>query len=998
MNFWKSKFFAFVHDPPTKPFKIQEHEEISKEIIQHAGYEYVEARVLFDKITDHIAASADRLIFPKPRVLHADFKGNEDSPYYHTLGGGKLIFQNPINPEIAEDDVIKVQPIYDLNGIDDKDFNGFEKRIGKEWANFFLHWRLWKKFISEKHPSLAFMPADTRIPDHTIWTHCSITSALQGCVEKIDEADTKINPAFLLFQIGPVQEFIAQARKTKDLWSGSYLLSYLIAHAIKALTDRLGPDAVIFPALYGQPLFDWLHMDELYNKIKTKDNKSLWDTEFDYPLGLILTPNFPNRFLALIPDDKAEVLSQSIEKELQNKLEEISKYCVEYLTKEKGIEWNDNIQKRWNDQIEDFLFISWQVYPWEKDVNKAIALFKQLPASDSAKDLDDVYQCALNIPKEDRDPRNYKYDNEGHPIIENIGFCWSAHYAMTDFLHEGRRNIRDFKFFGDPNSNEFRSRFGVPKDMYSGKEECIGDENWQKSLHDKIKHTFKEGERLGAINIIKRIWDEAYLKKTYKNANLSFKPKIFESVPDVAANSWVKEVLLKQLDKDHDINKYCNDFVQSLQKAYENGEIEEIKIDEKKFQSPEEFLKEYPSFCFTSELRRLKEEYKEDRYKDKNPTSRKRENSENALRHLKTLQKRLNSEPTPYIAILAMDGDSMGKWLSGEKSPCFHTQLSKEAKEYFNNQQLLELQQILKTKRPLFPSYHIELSSALANFSLYLAPSIVHQHYGQLIYSGGDDILAMLPAEKALQCAYVLRKAFRGDPTLSESFYGALKAPPHQWGFVSIDGKWEGWKEMWKCESVDKFLPQGYPLLLMGKNADISAGIAIGHIHSPLQNLVEEAKNALEIAKSSGYGKSAFVVNLFKRSGEIAQWGSKWNHSKEEEKETSFPLEILNELQELYENNRISGKLPYRIAELVSCYFQYGNDELNEQVKEIIKNDIRFAVDQHFSVKEEKTNDSKGKEILIKVLSNYLDHCTKLHDFLGPLITFAFFKTKGAIG
>ena len=45
----------------------------------------------------------------------------------------------------------------------------------------------------------------------------------------------------LLFQLGPVQEFIAQARSTRDLWSGSYMLSWLVAHAICAVVERSFP-------------------------------------------------------------------------------------------------------------------------------------------------------------------------------------------------------------------------------------------------------------------------------------------------------------------------------------------------------------------------------------------------------------------------------------------------------------------------------------------------------------------------------------------------------------------------------------------------------------------------------------------------------------------------------------------------------------------------------------------------------------------------------------
>ncbi len=47
----------------------------------------------------------------------------------------------------------------------------------------------------------------------------------------------------LLFTIGPVQPFIAQARKTRDLWLGSFLLSTLMEAAL----SRLG-GALVFPA------------------------------------------------------------------------------------------------------------------------------------------------------------------------------------------------------------------------------------------------------------------------------------------------------------------------------------------------------------------------------------------------------------------------------------------------------------------------------------------------------------------------------------------------------------------------------------------------------------------------------------------------------------------------------------------------------------------------------------------------------------------------------
>src|SRR2546421_7004298 len=47
----------------------------------------------------------------------------------------------------------------------------------------------------------------------------------------------------LLFSLGPVQSFIAQARKTRDLWLGSFLLSVLMEAGMKGIEEK----ALVFP-------------------------------------------------------------------------------------------------------------------------------------------------------------------------------------------------------------------------------------------------------------------------------------------------------------------------------------------------------------------------------------------------------------------------------------------------------------------------------------------------------------------------------------------------------------------------------------------------------------------------------------------------------------------------------------------------------------------------------------------------------------------------------
>ncbi len=54
----------------------------------------------------------------------------------------------------------------------------------------------------------------------------------------------------LIYSVGPVQTFIAQARKARDLWQGSFLLSTLMAAAMSELADIANKsieDVLIFP-------------------------------------------------------------------------------------------------------------------------------------------------------------------------------------------------------------------------------------------------------------------------------------------------------------------------------------------------------------------------------------------------------------------------------------------------------------------------------------------------------------------------------------------------------------------------------------------------------------------------------------------------------------------------------------------------------------------------------------------------------------------------------
>ncbi len=786
-NIWQRKLVAFLHDPPTKPLDLAEHiphESSCDVFLRAAGFDPEIAKKLLPKEFDWTAAAADRFPFPRWQAFKkadgetAKFQGDKDTPFRHPLGGSNYTFDQPFAADLAADEFQTIQKgvVEAVSQMPERD---------RDWANYFLHWRQWPLKSAEKTPRTYFLPADTRIPDHNIWIHNSVAAALATCMDNAGN----INPSFLIFQLGPVQEFIAQARSTRDLWSGSYLLSWLTAHAIKAVTDEIGPDCVIFPSLRGQPIFDLLHRDRLYAKAFFAEGAggkaSLWERMQEHEKEM-LTPNLPNRFFAVVPAAAAKTLADAAQAAIHTELQKIAAAAWDWFA-EQGHPMDDAWRTRFDTQIKAFPQITWQICPWPKaEIAQLVAEFKRIDVN-AGEQLEKLHRLATqDIPADDRDKRYFINKDPSTGKLNNPGFTWPYFYALTDRLLAARRNTRDFN---QPALND-TTLHGATKDAWSGKEESIGAEEWWDKLaqtdNQDIQRLFKPDDKseaeaktitqLGAVNLVKKVWHTAYLGHPQQQWNLIVGKAVnFKSIPDIAG-------------------------------------------------------------------------------------------------------------PKKYFAVLALDGDEMGKWIGGEKTPAFSAQLSGAARKYFeaNN---IKLDGI---KRPLSPAYHAQFSEALSNFALYLVRPIVESFGGQLIYAGGDDVLAMLPAAAAFDCAAALRGAFQGrraiEPLTDQNGRKLFTVHGDNGGFVELAHPKPG--------------QPSWPLIVPGPNADVSVGIAIGHIKAPLQGMVRAAQAAEKRAKKD-YGRKAFAVSLFKRSGEILEWGANWD---------SGALKIYRNFIEL--SNAIPGEKP----------------------------------------------------------------------------------------
>jgi len=775
------------------------------------------------KLADHTGAAADRLPFPASQAsgLCCAFDGIRNG-FLHPLDGTKLPFHAEFkSAEQGIEGEESVQPLLTTESLASLPDESLRWR-----ARFFAHWRLWPQHAVEKDYRLALLPADTRIPDHSIWTHMQVVSALDGCLGN----DNVWQPSFLKFQLGSVQDFISAARSIRDLWSGSYLLSWLMAAGLKALSAKIGPDAVIYPNLRGQPLFDLHWREELWSKVKIGD-RSVWNSDsLCRQKPDLLTPNLPNVFLAIVPADRAAELGGTVKKAIEDEWKRIAgavwSACEEAgLTDDEGGITAPKRKARFDAQTARFLSLSWHATPWPNSLEDALKLADgfdpKMPIQKARERVKAVEDMAIKqMPKEHRDWRYYVGGKDGpKDQLNNIGLGWSVILAFNSWALDA---IRQTRHFDAANAGGWQTGTFQNKDVLTGRDEAVAGgrvwreraENYAQRHGGPWKSLFKYDDWLGSATLVKRLWHFAYL----------------------AQKPWNLEI---------NSNKFPMPNTCSLAAHDPFGRDDDAKNEAAETDSSEK-----------------------------------------------------------YFAVLALDGDQIGKWVSGETAPKFGSQLADYsdsshvqrvgAKHYFESSKLKDF---LNAQRPLSPSYHLQFSEALNNFALRCARSIVEAFDGRLIYAGGDDVLALLPADTALACAEALRLAFTGREVKAPDRKALFLSP--QPGFLSSDG----WKD-------DHGRGRPIPFLVPGPAADCFVGIAIAHFKAPLQDVVRAAQAAERRAKRQ-LDRGALAVTLFKHSGETIEWGCKWDLGG---------LDLYCVIAGAMETNQLSSKFPYRVIELLVPY------------------------------------------------------------------------------
>jgi CRISPR-associated protein Cmr2 len=682
------------------------------------------------------------------------------------------------------------------------------------------------------------LPADTRVPDHSIWDHLDLASAFAGAFT----ADPYGEAALLALAIGPVQGFIAAARSTSDLWAGSHLLARLAWEAMRPVCEALGPDAILFPRLRGVPQVDlWLRDACGLDADLFKGCEWAGGGTDSNPL---FAAALPNRFVALVPRSQARALAEWVEEQVRAWLQGIGKDTVDGLLAAAGEDGDGerHCHRQMRDQLEGFPEVHWAAVPFslirprdpqrQTDLDIAELSAAMAPFFGAAPDQPSGFlaSSAWQVLQ-----KQTNWDDRTSFFAPNPGVLYPAVYDLAERVLAAAKAVRPFR---QTEQTGWRcSLTGETEWLTTDPGQLAAsyrsrtDTLWAKVAKRRPAWA-KQGEHLAALPAIKRLW-----------------PTLFADEVRAALGGEVRRFVVSThtMALAHQVDQWLlagGRLAPGCADALERYNPDPAAL-------PRRLLREHGQHPALSDARRLAGLL--ERAADLDDP----DEAERLRRLVKDSLVGKEGRLETYYALLLLDGDRMGAWLSDAPPFAltyrggFHPQVRDGFDQRASNNPLL--QAYAQAGRALSPGRHLAISGALNDFSLGIVPQVIEvEHLGRVIYAGGDDVLAMLPVADLLPAMQRLRLAYAGHDPAHES--GDRAGLALRDGFALLGGRL---------------------LRMMGDKATASAGAVIAHHQAPLSAVLRELRAAEARAKGAG-GRDAFSLTLMKRSGGILQFTDKW--------------------------------------------------------------------------------------------------------------------------
>ena len=515
--------------------------------------------------------------------------------------------------------------------------------------------------------------------------------------------------------VGPVQGFVAQARRTRDLWAGSFLLSWLAGQLMAAVLRRGG--RVVFPWVGTEPIPDDPMLAAILGRLRPGDQHPRIGT-------------LPNRFKAEVTEAFDPEASAD---EARRKWRELADAVWQRFVADAASQGRDT-RGIWDRQIDGFWDIQWVMDIEPGDGGDATWLDRR---------------------------KNWRFHwppPEGGDHCTTMG-DWQE---LSGFVRSRERR-RQNAFWG-----ALRRRTG--------------------------RLDLREDERLCAVALVKRLFPKLGGQEAERVIGWRIGAVNWPSTAYMAAVPW-----LAHLADDPTRRAALNGYVETVRDVVGSDTFAKL-CGERATRLPElEPLGQGADLDGNLFLGAALENRRATPLNDDEPTeSGAEEDSDAALRKrlskaLEDLVEEAGGPAEPFYALLLMDGDWLGKQLRehGEQT----------------------------------------VSGALARFVGHV-PDTVREYNGVTVYAGGDDVLAMLPIDRAIECATALRES-----------YGAAFTDHGPGGGEA-----------------------------MGKQATASCAIVFAHYRNPLRDVLALAHGELDDTAKAGNGRDSLALAVMLAGGVNQRW------------------------------------------------------------------------------------------------------------------------------
>lgn len=861
---WQTKLHARLHDPAEKALVLL------RDPAGHEGGTSRELhRLLFEggvsddihsivKKADWWASAADRPQWPEEAERLPDGRTvrrpaawsrvnwAKEPTLIHPMNGGEVNLGNDFGVDVSR---LAATDVEDIKARSLDHFRELRLANGQEtdWRRTLLaYWRFGPELREgEDNGTLGelwrLLPADTRIPDHSIWDHLDLVSAFAGAFSADENGDATL----LTVSLGPVQGFIAAARTTSDLWAGSHILAQLAWQAMRVICERLGPDAILLPRLRGIPQVDvWLR-EECDLPRKWFDDCEWTKQKTD--ANPLFSAALPNRFVAVVPAGGVTELATCIETRTRDWLQEVGGEVVDKLLEAVSLRRKDEPRddavpayQQMRDQLNGFPEVHWAAVPFslirprnqQRQTNldtsrlvEATAPFFGAEHGEESGFLASPAWKVLCNPQE---------LNGATFFDPNPGVLYPAVYDLAERALAAAKVGRSFD---QTEHVGWRcSMTGETEWLTTDRGQLVKsyrtqpDTLWAK-VADQRPAWAKRGEHLGALPAIKRLWPSLFAKRLRRVVGTQGADRFVVSTHTMA--------LAKQMEE----------FVEGG--GQPTDEQRKSLKGARPVALPRRLARHHHSLDWMRRLPGCLEDAAEAQDEERKRCA------EVAVKGI------LGDKIESYYALLLMDGDHMGRTLAGGNSTqptsylqSFHPSVRQGFEKLASGNPALE--EYANAPRAVSPNRHLSISAALNDFALHVVPQVVeHEHAGRVLYAGGDDVMAMLPVVDLLPAMRRLREAYSGDAR------------------EAVDVDWAVARKRRKLVCKGGFAYLRGRLMCMMAGATASCGAVVAHHKEPLAVVMSELHRAEKRAKDAG--RNRFSLTVIKRGGGDLLVTDKWD-------------------------------------------------------------------------------------------------------------------------